>query len=85
MLSSCERFFVRNSTVMPFPRSTLARRRPQTLGLFLEKMEPLSLTSFELLLVACILFAISIIMRHDNSMHTLDTVEIGIYGHLAIK
>ena len=85
MLSSCERFFVRNSTVMPFPRSTLARRRPQTLGLFLEKMEPLSLTSFELLLVACILFAISIIMRHGNSMHTLDTVGIGIYGHLGIK
>ena len=85
MLSSCERFFVRNSTVMPFPRSTLARHRPQTLGLFLEKMKPLSLTSFELLLVACILFAVSIIMRHDNSMHTLDTVGIGIYSHLGIK
>ena len=85
MLSSCEWFFILNSTVMPFPRSTSARRRPQTLGLFLEKMKPLSLTSFELLLVACILFAVSIIMRHDNSMHTLDTVGIGIYGHLAIK
>jgi len=51
----------------------------------LEKMKPLSLTSFELLLVACILFAVSIIMRHGNSMHTLDTVGIGIYSQLGIK
>ena len=37
-------------------------------------MKPLSLISFELLVVSCILLGISIIMKHVNSMHTLHTI-----------
>jgi len=39
----------------------------------LEKMKPLSLISFELLVASCIRLTVSIIMIHDNSMHTLHT------------
>jgi len=34
----------------------------------------LSLISFELLVASCIRLTVSIIMIHDNSMHTLHTV-----------
>jgi hypothetical protein len=39
----------------------------------LEKKKPLSLILFELLVASCIECGISIIMTHDNSMHTLHT------------
>jgi len=60
---------------MPFPRSTLAHHRLQTLGLFLEKMKSLGLISFELLVVSRILLASSIIMVHDNSKHNFNTIH----------
>jgi len=41
----------------------------------LEKMKPLSLISFELLVASCIRLTVSIIMIHDNSMHTLHTIN----------
>ena len=60
---------------MPFLRSTLARHRLQTLGLFLEKMKSLGLISFELLVVSRILLASSVIMVYDNSKHNFNTVH----------
>ena len=58
---------------MPFLHKPLVRLCHQTLGLFLEKMKPLSLISFELLVASCIRLTVSIIMKHVNSMHTLHT------------
>ena len=66
---------------MPFLHKPLARLCHQTLGLFLEKMKPLSLISFELLVASCMIYEVSIIMIHDNSMHTLHT----IYDHSKIS
>ena len=59
---------------MPFLHSTLVRHHPQTLELFLEKKKPLSLIFFELLVASCMIYEVSVIMIHDNSMHTLHTI-----------
>ena len=58
---------------MPFLHKPLVHLCHQTLELFLEKKKLLSLISFELLVVSCIRLTVSIIMIHDNSMHTLHT------------
>ena len=60
---------------MPFLHKPLARLCHQTLELFLEKMKPLSLISFELLVASCIIYEVSIIMVHVNSMHTIHTIN----------
>ena len=60
---------------MLYLHSTLAHHRLQTLGLFLEKMKPLGLISFELLVVSRSLLVSSIIMIHVNSKHNFNTVH----------
>ena len=47
-------------------------------------MKPLSLISFELLVASCIRLTVSIIMIHDNSMHTLHTVICDWNSNLVI-
>ena len=66
---------------MPFLHSTLVRHHPQTLELFLEKKKPLSLIFFELLAASCIECGISIIMIHEDSMHTLHTNDFDNSRH----
>ena len=60
---------------MLFLHKPLVRHRLQTLELFLEKKKLLSLVFFELLVASCIRLTVSIIMIHDNSMHTIHTIN----------
>ena len=66
---------------MLFLHKPLARLCHQTLGLFLEKKKHLRLILFELLAASCIECEISIIMIHEDSMHTLHTNDFDNSRH----